>query len=92
MELVIFLKENFQKKKRRHRSVSFKKMDNEVDDEDSFDGESFGHIADLEKGKFRDQNEEDSGPSKTNIAFWLIFWLLNNVVLTLHKLTEFTSV
>jgi len=89
-------------KKRGRRSVSFKKQEDDEEEDDSFDG-SYGEVAlhtDLEEGKSRrfdrstqeeEQQEEEAQPTKSSIVFWLIFWLLNNVALTILNKATFSK-
>ena len=89
--------------KRRQRSVSFKELGKDKDrdrhDQDSLEG-SFGEVEmgmemEMEEGRAKAEQEEAEAeaakPSKTTIAFWLIFWLLNNVVLTLLNKATFSK-
>ena len=83
------------KHKRSHsrgRSVSFKDLQDKNGDDDSLEG-SFGEV-EMEEGRALTDHEEevqDAKPSKWSIAFWLIFWLLNNVVLTLLNKATFSK-
>ena len=91
--------------KRRQRSVGFKGLekDRERGDEQDSIGGSFGEVEmemEMEEGRARaaraEQEEaeaeaEAAKPSKTTIAFWLIFWLFNNVVLTLLNKATFSK-
>jgi len=82
-----------QKRHSRGRSVSFKDLDKGKEhDQDSLEG-SFGEV-EMEEGRALHQPEQEEGehkPSKMSIAFWLIFWLLNNVVLTLLNKATFSK-
>ena len=78
----------------RGRSVSFKDLGDKNGDDDSLEG-SFGEV-EMEEGRALtdhddDDNVEEAKPSKFSIAFWLIFWLLNNVVLTLLNKATFSK-
>ena len=91
------------KHKRNHsrgRSVSFKDLQDknaaDGNDDDSLEG-SFGEV-EMEEGRalataddHEEEPVEDAKPSKWSIAFWLIFWLLNNVVLTLLNKATFSK-
>lgn len=92
--------------KRRQRSVGFKELEKDKDrerergdDRESLGG-GFGEVEmemEMEEGRAKAEQEdaeaeaEAAKPSKTTIAFWLIFWLLNNVVLTLLNKATFSK-
>ena len=76
-----------------------KDKDRDSDDRDSLGG-NFGEVElemEMEEGRAKAEQEdaeaeaEAAKPSKTTIAFWLIFWLLNNVVLTLLNKATFSK-
>ena len=92
--------------KRRQRSVGFKELEKDKDkdrergDEQDSLGGSFGEVEmemEMEEGRANAEQEESEAeaeaakPSKTTIACWLIFWLLNNVVLTLLNKATFSK-
>ena len=88
------------KKQKRQRSVSFKDLEKDKgrDEQDSLEG-SFGEVEmEMEEGRTahaadaeQEEASEAAKPSKMSIAFWLIFWLLNNVILTLLNKATFSK-
>jgi hypothetical protein len=80
---------------KRGRSVSFKDLgkDDGKADEDSYFGEMEMEL-EMEEGRAladHPEGKEEAKPSKVAIAFWLIFWLVNNVVLTLLNKATFSK-